>query len=166
MSHSVLVVFLALSLNSEPPPGASVTKRRPPPATEKPQPPPPPPPSKPAERDDEPEPERPRRPVPYEETFNLDDDVLPVIRSHELAIQGCYSRTRTGTAPHKAEVIVEFDIDSNGRVLRERIAESRMASPELERCILEQVQRWSFRRQASFSAPAFHVRHTFSFQTL
>jgi TonB family protein len=173
MIHAVVMTFLALSLSSTPnPPAIGSGKAKYPPRTEKPKPPSQDPPSQdrpaPAPPEQEEEEPRPRRP-------NRDEDAhsgvpqsheaphLAVIRSNMPQVENCFDRARAWSPALRGEVVLEWEISSDGTVERAVVTGNTTGNTELADCILQAVKSWRF-RETNGPSPR-HVRHPFQFQS-
>lgn len=173
MTHVVVMAFLALSLNNNPTSpgmkgGAGSGKFSPRPAKPK-----PPPPDKPSEDrptpppadEEEPRPPRPDRdePSPGQLPQYQEEPHLTVIRRNMAQIENCFDRARTWSPALQGEVVVEWDISSQGDVEKAVVTSNTTRNEDLAGCILQVVKGWKF-KESNASYP-FHVRHAFRFQS-
>jgi TonB family protein len=177
MTHTVVLAFLALSLNGNPhihAGQAGIPKPKPRPPTEQPQqqpkppeqPRPQPPPAQDEPEDDEPEQPRPPPWSTPQNRPNTEDPVLTFIQQNMRPIESCYEIARGRSSRLQGEVVVEFDINADGYVEREQVTGNSTGDADLGGCILQVVKGWRFREKGVIGFTPTHVRHPFRFQVL
>ncbi len=172
MLHAAVTALLALSLSSTPSSTPFVPKGSPgkpqPPPVEHPKPPPPPPQDRP-EHDrpdhDRPHPDRSDRGPYYRQNGPeyREDPAVAIIRRNMPQVESCQERARLHSPDIQGSVVLEWDINLDGRVERAQVMENSTGDTELAGCILQAVQGWQFRDQVA-TYPG-HIRHPFRFQS-
>jgi hypothetical protein len=175
MIHTWVTTLLALSLSSTPPfvPKGSPGKPQSPPV-EHPKPPPPPPEDNHHEHD-RPDHDRPDHdpshdwtnrgpyyPQPQDGSQYREDPAIGIIRRNSSQTDSCFARFHQQSPNVPAVVVVEWDINLDGRVERAQVMENSTGDTEVASCILRAVQSWEFRhRDATYPG---HMRHSFQLQ--
>lgn len=169
MIHTVVTALLTLSLSSAPPfvPKGSPGKPQSPPV-EHPKPPPPPP----QDHHDHDQSDHdqshngtdrgPYYPQPQEGSQYQEDPAVGIIRRNMPQVDSCFARIHQQSPSTPALVVVEWDINIDGRVERAQVMENSTGDTEVAGCILRAVQSWEFRHRGA-TYPG-HMRHSFQLQ--
>jgi len=72
------------------------------------------------------------------------ESILLVVRQNRDAIRTCYQRQLRRDPTLGGQVVVRFKIVPDGTVARAEIAESSLGDVNVESCIREEVQTWTF----------------------
>jgi TonB family protein len=73
------------------------------------------------------------------------DEISRVINSHNDAIEYCYKRESKLNPNLKGDVLVEFTISHNGRVVASKILNSSLRNKQVESCITSRIRGWRFK---------------------
>jgi len=73
------------------------------------------------------------------------DEISRVINSHNDAIEYCYKRESKLNPNLKGDVLVEFTISHNGRVVDSKILDSSLRNKQVESCITSRIRGWRFK---------------------
>lgn len=70
--------------------------------------------------------------------------VRDVVMAHIDQIRGCYESEATRSPTLKGKVTARWDIEPSGAVSHAAVAESTLASPVVETCIIHVIEGWRF----------------------
>jgi TonB family protein len=73
------------------------------------------------------------------------DEISRVINSHNDAVEYCFKRESKLNPNLKGDILVEFTISSNGRVVESKILSSSLRNKQVESCITGRIRGWRFK---------------------
>ncbi|RMF18524.1 MAG: TonB family protein [Candidatus Dadabacteria bacterium] len=72
------------------------------------------------------------------------DAIRAVVEKNLRGIKFCYEKQLANNPDLKGKVVVQFTIGTDGKVKKYKIEKSSLNNPDVERCILSRVRRWTF----------------------
>jgi len=73
----------------------------------------------------------------------IPSEISKVIQLHNKAIQDCYKQALRRDVSVKGKIVVQFTINSQGRVTSASIFSSTISNERMERCVVNKVRRWN-----------------------
>ena len=72
------------------------------------------------------------------------EDVRKAMRAHQRTVRACHEKHLERVAPVTGTLLLKFIIGASGAVATAQVAQSTLANPELEACVVEAARHWTF----------------------